>query len=73
MKKCRTRAGYSGTIRDFLQRAAIGTSFDVSWSLVAQAVPENELFLLKNVNLPESLCIGSKFTRISAHLGVNFV
>ena len=29
----------------FLQRAAIGTLFDVSWSLVAQAVPENELFL----------------------------
>ena len=45
MKKCKTGAGYSGTIRDFLQRAAIGTSFDVSWSLVAQAVPENELFL----------------------------
>ena len=32
-------------IRDFLQRAAIGTLFDVSWSLIAQAVPENELFL----------------------------
>ena len=44
-KSVSTRAGYFGTIRDFLQRAAIGTSFDVSWSLVAQAVPENELFL----------------------------
>ena len=41
--------------RDFLQRATIGTSFDVRWSLVAQAIPENELFLSKNVNLPESL------------------
>ena len=47
MKKCKTRAGYFGTIRDSLKRAAIGTSFDVSWSLVAQAVPENELFLYK--------------------------
>ena len=37
------------TIRghSFSQRAAIGTSFDVSQSLVAQAIPENELFLSK--------------------------
>ena len=28
-----------------MQRAAIGTLFDVCWSLVAQANPENELFL----------------------------
>ena len=34
-------------IRDFLQRAAIEISFDVRWSLVAQAVPENEPFLQK--------------------------
>ena len=34
-----------GRFAIFLQRAAIGTLFDVSWSLVAQAVPENELFL----------------------------
>ena len=33
--------------RDFLQRATIGTWFDVRWSLVAQAVPQNELFLSK--------------------------
>ena len=45
MKSASTRGGYFGTICDFLQRAAIGTLFDVSWSLVAQAVPENELFL----------------------------
>ena len=44
-KNASTRAGYFGTIRDFLQRAAIGTLFDVSWLLLAQAVPENELFL----------------------------
>ena len=43
MKSASTRADYFGTIRNFLQRAAIGTSFDVRWSLVAQAVPENEL------------------------------
>ena len=35
-------------IRDFfLQRAAIEISFDVRWSLVAQAVPENKPFLQK--------------------------
>ena len=34
-------------IRDFLQRAAIEISFGVRWSLVAQAVPENEPFLQK--------------------------
>ena len=28
-------------------QASMRTSFDVSWSLVAQAVPENELFLKK--------------------------
>ena len=44
-KSASTRAGYFGTIRDFLQRAPIGTSFDVSWLLVAQAIPENKLFL----------------------------
>ena len=43
MKSASIRADYFGTIRNFLQRAAIGTSFDVRWSLVAQAVPENEL------------------------------
>ena len=47
MKKCKYWAGYFGTIRDFLQREAIGTSLDVSWSFVAQAVPENKLFLSK--------------------------
>ena len=30
---------------DFSQRAANGTLFVVRWSFVAQAVPENELFL----------------------------
>ena len=30
---------------DFSQRAANGTSFDVRWSPVAQAVPENKVFL----------------------------
>ena len=39
----------------FLQRAAIWTSFDVCWSLVAQAIPKNELFLSKLSKLPESL------------------
>ena len=34
-------------IRNFSQKATIGTSFDVCWSLVAQAVPENEPFLSK--------------------------
>ena len=34
-------------IRNFLQKATIGVSFDVCWSLVAQAVPENEPFLSK--------------------------
>ena len=34
-------------ICDVSQRAAIGTLFDVHWLLVAQAVPENELFLSK--------------------------
>ena len=46
-KSASTRADYFGTIRNFVQRAAIGTLFDVRWSLIAQAVPENELFLLK--------------------------
>ena len=30
------------------QRAGNGTLFDVRWSLVAQAIPENELFLSQN-------------------------
>ena len=34
-------------IRNFSQKATIGISFDVCWSLVAQAVPENEPFLSK--------------------------
>jgi len=34
-------------ICNFLQRAAIEISFDVRWSLVAQAIPENEPFLQK--------------------------
>ena len=39
---------------DFLQRVANGTSFDVRWSLVAQAIPENaRAVCFKNVNLPE--------------------
>ena len=42
---------YFGTIRDFLQRAAIGTSLDVSWSLVAQAVRENELFFFSKMSI----------------------
>ena len=32
---------------DFSQRAASGTLFDVCRSFVAQAIPENELFLKK--------------------------
>ena len=43
-------------VTHILQRATIVTSFDVHWSLVAQAIPENELlFFFKIVNLPESL------------------
>ena len=30
-----------------MQTAAIGTLFDVPWSLAAQAIPENKLFLSK--------------------------
>ena len=37
-----------GRFAIFLQRAAIRTLFDVSWSLVAQAVAENELFLYQS-------------------------
>ena len=42
----------------FLQRATIGTSFDVRWSLVAQAIPENKLFLSKcqSSGIANSLC-----------------
>ena len=47
LKTAGTRADLFGTIRDFLQRATIGTSFVVRWSLVAQAIPENDVFLSK--------------------------
>ena len=46
------KADQFGTIRDFLQRAVNGTSFDVRWSLVAQAIPEKELFLSKMSEWP---------------------
>ena len=42
-----TRANYFWTTHSFSQRATNGTLFDVRWSLVAQAIPENELFLSK--------------------------
>ena len=41
LKTVGTRANYFWTTHDFLQRASIVTSFDVHWSLVAQAIPEN--------------------------------
>ena len=44
-----------GQFAIFSQRAAIGTSFDVRWSLVAQAVCWKRAVSFKNVNLPESL------------------
>ena len=47
LKTAGNRADLFGTFRDFLQRATIGTSFDVRWSLVVQAIIENELFLSK--------------------------
>ena len=40
-----TRADYFWTTHDFSQRAANGTLVDMRWSLVAQAIPENGLFL----------------------------
>ena len=42
-----TRADYFWTTHNFLQRATIVTSFDVHWSLVAQAIPETKLLLSK--------------------------
>ena len=47
LKTTGTRADYFWTTHNFLQRATIVTSFDVRWSLVVQAIPENKLFLSK--------------------------
>ena len=50
LKTAGTRANYFWVTHNFSQRVANGTLFDVHWSLVAQAIPENKLFFFSKMS-----------------------